>query len=894
MGCTGRLHAQPGVGADEQTKNEPCIHVEAVELIGNDAISTARLKMRMKSWHSSLLFGNLNCFNEKWLRKDIDSLVTLYREKGFPDVDIRYRLFDDEERFKKALKVETTFQGDTDQEDEGGNNRLQSQTDQKDDEAKNFDQLPDQNGGQKGSLNAKRSGLDANATRLYIAVDIREGLQYRIAFQGNNYFSERELSKNIDLVSRGNVRDAALKKGKIAIRQHYLDAGFQDVTVDFEKTKGALDQETGGEQTDLWHVLYTINEGEQSVVNALTIVGNAHVEENEILAVMLTREKGLMESGGFNTKVLQKDLDAIELLYLSKGFLDVKVTEKITGADASLENETHLSQEKSVSKSETTPKSEVSPNDISIKKGQAQATGRTHGTKENEVNEGEDGVGINALNIAITINEGPQTLVGAAKITGLSGIISMDEALSKLSLREGEPFREYMITSDENLLGMLISEKGYPHVKVKGEANLDEKRGVANVIWHVDPGPFTIFGSIRYKGNQRLQKDIIRERLTMTPGDPFSLRQVLLSERQVRESSAVKSVRINAPGLKAMEAAPDLEVVVEENLPYFVEAAMGYDTAQTFYLDTRIGDNNFLGREIDAWVGAKVSGIGYRLESGLAKPYFWGTPIHASCNLYLEDQEELNQDFGTRSFGGEAKFSRSLWIKGMSAAVNFKYENRKTYGDVDLDEQETRNILITSGSLGYDTRDSSVRPTKGMLSTATLDLFTGFDNELDRFLKYKVDFRKYLSPMNHLVLALRTRIGYIQPFGAEDRVAEDQLFFLGGTSDVRGFDENMLNFDLNNDPVGGQTSINATLEARIDLPANFELNCFVDSGRIDEIDPNLDPKSALDAGEFRSSVGVGLRYITPIGPVGILYGHKLNPEEGEDSGRIHLSVGYTF
>ncbi len=802
-GGAAPLHAQSGVGKDGQTKDEPCIHIESIELMGNEAVSTARLKMRMKSWHSSLLFGELNCFNEKWLIKDIDGLVTLYREKGFPDVDIRYRLVDDGER-------------------------------------------------------------------LHISVDIREGLHYRISFQGNNYFSERELTKKIDLVSKGNVRDGALKKGKVAIRQHYLDAGFQDVTVEFEKTKGPLDQEIEwehpdqkregvdpdqekrGELQELWHVLYTINEGEQSVVNALTISGNAHVGESEILAAMLTREKGLMESGGFNSKVLQKDLDAIELLYLSKGFLNVKVTEKITGADASLENENHLSQE------------------------------------------GEAHAAVRELNIDISIDEGPKTLVSDAKITGLSGIIPMDEALSKLSLREGEPFREYMITSDENLLGMMVSEKGYPHVKVKGAAKRDEKRALASVVWHVDPGPFTTFGSIRYKGNKRLQEDIIGERLTMTPGEPFSLRQVLLSERQVRESSAVKSVRINVPGLKAMEAAPDLEVLVEENMPYFVEAAMGYDTAQTFYLDAKIGDNNFWGREIDAWVGAKVSGIGYRLESGLAKPYFWGTPIHAGCNLYLEDQEELNQDFGTRSFGGEVKFSRSLWIKGMSAAMNFKYENRKTYGDVDLDEQETRNILITSGALGYDTRDSSVRPTKGMLSTATLDLFTGFDNELDRFLKYKVDFRKYLSPMNHLVLALRTRIGYIQPFGSEDRVAEDQLFFLGGTSDVRGFDENMLDFDLNDDPVGGRTSINATLEARIELPANFELNCFFDSGRIDEIDPDLDSASALDARDFRSSLGVGFRYITPIGPVGILYGHKLNPEAGEDNGRIHVSVGYTF
>lgn len=789
----------PAADKDGGEKNARCIHIESIELKGNEAFSTARLKLRMKSFHSSLLFGELNCFNEAWLRKDIDGIVTLYREKGFPDVEIRYYLFEDADLSQKI------------------------------------------------AIRNGKPDIDPTVHDLNILVEIREGLPYRLSFEGNSAFSERELQKKIDLISKGNVNDAALKKGKQLIRQAYLDAGFQDVTVDFDKREGGVsDQEKEDEAPAVWEVLYTIDEGDQVVVDTLTIKGNRHIDEKEILSAMLTRPKGMMERGGFNARVLKKDIEAVKLLYLSKGFLNAAISGKSIPVDGE------------------------------------------------DARDGESTPSMRSVAVEITIDEGIQTLVNDARIVGLSGIIPLETAMDQLTLVKGAPFREYMITSDENLLGMLISEKGYPHVKVTGEAVLSEKKELADVVYQVTPGPFTRFGDIRYVGNSRLKPSVIEKRLTLVSGEPFSLRQVLLSERKVRESSAIKDVRINAPGLTKMEAAPDLEVVIEEQLPYFVEAAIGYDTAQTFYLDTKIGDNNFLGREIDAWVGAKVSGIGYRLESGLAKPYFLGTPIYATCNLYAEDEEERNQDFGTRSFGGEVKFSRPLWIQGMTAAVNFKYENRQTYGDVSPEERERRNILITSGALGYDTRDTSVRPTRGMLSTATLDLFTGFDNDLDRFVKYKVDFRKYLSPMNHVVFALRARIGHIQPFGSEDTVAEDQLFFLGGTSDVRGFDENLLNYDLSGDPVGGRTSINATLEARIDLPANFELNCFLDSGRIDEIAADLEPPSAVDSSEFRSSVGVGLRYITPIGPVGILYGHKLNPEEGEDDGRIHLSVGYTF
>ncbi|MBF0574164.1 MAG: BamA/TamA family outer membrane protein, partial [Desulfamplus sp.] len=242
------------------------------------------------------------------------------------------------------------------------------------------------------------------------------------------------------------------------------------------------------------------------------------------------------------------------------------------------------------------------------------------------------------------------------------------------------------------------------------------------------------------------------------------------------------------------------------------------------------------------------------------------------------------------------------------AGLNLNYENRTVYGEpqnIDTDELESRNILVTSFSLGYDSRNSSIRPTKGFLSTSSVDVYNGFNNDLDRFLKYQIDLRTYFSPFkvfssfnssyfNRVTFALRGRMGYIQPFGAEDSIAQDQLFFLGGSSNVRGFKENMLEYDSIGNPLGGRTAINSTLEARIDLPADFEFSFFLDTGKVDNLTNKIDLTNSLESRGFRSSVGAGLRYITPIGPVGILYGHKLDTEDGESPGRIHFSVGYTF
>ena len=119
-------------------------------------------------------------------------------------------------------------------------------------------------------------------------------------------------------------------------------------------------------------------------------------------------------------------------------------------------------------------------------------------------------------------------------------------------------------------------------------------------------------------------------------------------------------------------------------------------------------------------------------------------------------------------------------------------------------------------------------------------------------------------------------------------VANDQLFFLGGSASVRGYDENMLRFDRNNNPVGGLSSASGTIEARIDLGHQIELCLFTDTGILSQYQvPDI-------GGGFRSSVGLGLRYLTPIGPVGLVYGFKLDREPGESPGRFHISIGYSF
>lgn len=479
------------------------------------------------------------------------------------------------------------------------------------------------------------------------------------------------------------------------------------------------------------------------------------------------------------------------------------------------------------------------------------------------------------------------------KITG-SKIISEAEAYKTLSLKVGSPFQEDNVRNDEHTLASLIAEKGYPHIRVKGDVSVSEDQSVATVVYHVDEGPYVEMGEIYYAGNFRTKRKVLLKELEIKTNAPFSLVKMLETQRNIRNMNVFDSVQFKAVGLKEKAEKVNLFVEMEEKKPYFVQVGAGYDTERNFYAHAKSGDRNLFGTNKSAWLSGEMSEIGYRGEFGLTEPRLFGSRFSTTLGLFIEEREEFNQDFGVRTFGSSLGFSRK-WIEHLNTTLNFRFEQRDQFRldtaaseAYDRDEFEMRRIFVTTPSVSYDTRDSFIRPKKGMFSSFSVDISQGLENSLDNFLKYRVDARYYWTPLERLTLACHGRVGYIYPFASQEKVPDDQLFFLGGTSDIRGFRENMLSFDAEDNPIGGNTSILGSLEARIDLGVNLEFTTFYDVGSLRDTFQDTETK------DFRSTAGVGLRYITPIGPIGFLYGVKLDKEEGESAGRLHFTMGYTF
>jgi outer membrane protein insertion porin family len=178
-------------------------------------------------------------------------------------------------------------------------------------------------------------------------------------------------------------------------------------------------------------------------------------------------------------------------------------------------------------------------------------------------------------------------------------------------------------------------------------------------------------------------------------------------------------------------------------------------------------------------------------------------------------------------------------------------------------------------------------PTKGVMGSFNVTFSRGINSRPDDFIKYQGAIHFYHSLLEPVTLAVTGRAGYIDPKNDSIPVVDDQLFYLGGISSVRGYAENLLLRDDDDDPVGGRRSLSGSIEARMQVKKLLSLILFYDAGKLDRTYTPADT-------EIRSSVGLGLGYRTPVGPLSLYYGYKLNRQPDESPGRFHFSIGYTF
>ena len=669
--------------------------------------------------------------------------------------------------------------------------------------------------------------VDKNDARKEVAValDITEGPRFDVTFAGNRLFSNRELQETLTLFKKGYRHGFSLRRSMRHIREKYIRAGYPRVRV----TSETRDSTTAG--AVIRRIRIIIDEGPLESVSRLVFYGNHFSDGKTLRKKMRTAANTGKAKRGFSPQLLAEDVKALLTFYRHRGFARAAVTTEVTRHAA------------------------------------------TH-----------------TVTVAVHIHEGVSTKVTSVEVVGLPRVFR-NGFRDGLQVRAGEPLRRDLTEKDRALIAARVSEKGYPYAVVKEAVVFDHGGRAARVVYRVQPGRRTRLADVFVRGNFRTRPEVVFNAPAFKAGDWFSRQKILAGQRHLRNLAVFRDVRMRAVGLEQKDRDIVLVVNVGERKPYFVELGAGYDTRRGGFGLMTLGDRNLWGSAVFTQMHLFASQIGYGGNLSFRKAAVLGTLFGAEGHFFGQRLQEFNQPFGTESYGARIGISRSDW-HDFTFSFKTGYQRRRQFQVEDFPIQSSnrdpRNVVDAQVLLQKDTRDSFLRPRKGSYSQASVYFSHGLDSNLDDFFKYRLETRYYWSPFKRLSFAAAARGGYIDMYGSTGDPAGDQLFYLGGIADVRGFGENLLRRDSAGKAVGGRTMFSGTLEARIGVGGSFELVTFLDTGMVGH------PANPDSRGGLRFATGLGLNYITPVGPIGISYGYKLDRRSGEAPGSLHFSIGYSF
>jgi outer membrane protein insertion porin family len=681
--------------------------------------------------------------------------------------------------------------------------------------------------------------VDSARHAVRITMRVREGPRYRIRFRGNQALKSSRLRRDLALFTEGERGGRGLDRLQSQLLERYAGRGFIGTRLEVEDSLAG----EAGRQSRL--LTFTVGEGRRARVKRVIFDGPRIIDGQAVFARMQTRASHLFHTTGFQADTLQRDLaDATETLR-DMGFEQAELSSRIRWSTDS-----------------------------------------------------------SNVDVAIVVRPGRALTVDTVRYE-LGGVVTEKDAAAATALQPGTRYRRGLVAQDRDALSRRVANEGCPYVRVTSRVAIDSVNAKANIFYQVDPGRRATVRGVFFTGNYHTSRRLIRREIGLRTGEPFLLVNYLRSQNNLRELGPFNRVTMRAIGLREQADSIAVFTELDEKKPYYIDLGGGYQTVSGFFGRLTFGDRNLLGSNNHLFSAARISQTEKVADLNLSQPRLLGARTETILTLRASDEKNFNQLFGVYDLTALMGLKRKLG-NAVSVLASVTFERRKQFllaGDTTLAVNGPlalrygwRNLMQFSPSLSLDTRDSYVRPTRGMYATLKADMAAGVQSTTENFASLQGGLSLFGHlPGGRLTGSLRGQARYIRPFGSTPALSADRLFYLGGSSTVRGYAENLLEYTLTRDSlvsVGAPLAFNANAEGHFEVLKNIEAVLFVDGGAM------LVNEGGAGRMRLRASAGVGLRYVTPIGPVGFVYGWKINPRIEElrrhDTGRFHFSIGYLY
>lgn len=488
----------------------------------------------------------------------------------------------------------------------------------------------------------------------------------------------------------------------------------------------------------------------------------------------------------------------------------------------------------------------------------------------------------------------PRTLYRLAGVTlaGLGAAGDKTAALTEtFGIKPDDPVDADAISKGEAALKVAVGRQGFPFARV-GEAEIvvDHATKTATLAMSVQPGAALNFGRIvAAPGNRVFAPDHVQEIARWGPGDPYDAGSLDDLRRALIQTSLVSSVDVTpVPG--AAPGTVDIAVKTEPAPVHTVAGELGYGTGEGARAELDWTHRNLFPPE-----GALT------LRSVLGTEEQLGSVIFRRSN-FRERDRLLTLQLAAAHTQRDAYDARTLSISGaLERQTNIFFQKTWTWSlGAELEASDEQDVIVSTGqprrrtyfigalptSLTYDGSNDLLNPSTGFRLGARVSPELSLQGAAFGYARLQFDASAY-QPIGGVVLAGRTRLGTIA--GApRDQIAPSRRFYAGGGASVRGYGYQAIGpRDPNNDPIGGRSLAEFSIEARVHAFGSFGVVPFLDAGNI--YTSPLPKFSGL-----RYGAGLGVRYYSNFGPIRVDVGTPLNPQKGDTRIGVYVSLGQAF
>lgn len=580
---------------------------------------------------------------------------------------------------------------------------------------------------------------------------------------------------------------------------------------------------------------FVLKEGEKVFVRSISFEGNKAYDDDTLKDLMKTKEKGffswLTSSGDLDEQSLEQDISKIAAYYHNHGYIQARI------------GDPELDYDK------------------------------------------------NSIRISVKIDEGPQFKVGEVDVTG-DLIRAKEELLNTVKIAKQQVFNREVVREDILRLGDLYSDAGYAYAEISPMIQQHEDTHSADVTYVVHKGPLVYFEKIIIAGNTKTRDKVIRRELKIYEQELFSGKRLKLGTRNLYRLDYFDDIKINT----TKGSAPDKMVVkidVTEKPTGAFSFGGGYSSVDHVFVMASVSQRNLFGKGQRLALRTQMGSRTTDFTFSFTEPWLFDRPLSAGVDLY-----NTNRDYDTydkKSLGGTLRLGYPL-SDYTRVYFSYNYDRGKIENLTSDASSAIRDFVGTNvghtltATIRRDSRDRIFNPTQGSDNSVTIEhAGTPFGGDIG-YTKYIGDSGWYIPLFWSTVGLLHGRVGFIHS-DLTGRVPTWERLYLGGMNSIRGYGWRDISprDPVTNDRIGGNKMIQFNVEFLFPLlkDAGVRGVLFYDTGDV------FDNGERFSLDNLRQSVGYGVRWYSPIGPIRLEYGYILDSEHRGEGG-WEFSMGAAF